>query len=81
MKVVAWRSHKVRPADYESIDLGARIEVDTESDPEFAEASYEEISAELESALDEMLAKPVDRALRLGGTMEESHLWDFYEKD
>lgn len=81
MKIVVWRAHKARPVDYESVDLGARIEIDTETDPEFKDMSYDEISADLEAGLDELLDKPVNRALKLGGTMEESHLWDFYEKD
>lgn len=84
MKIRVYRSHKVRPADYESLDFGATIEVDTDTDPDYEGVGIEdvpEIKTELLSTLDEMLDPEVNRALKLGGTMEESHLWDFYEKD
>lgn len=82
MKISMWRDHKVQPEQYESLNFGARVEIDTEIDTKYADMEPEEISAELQEQLDLMLDKPVDRAVRLpGSTMEQSHIWDYYEKD
>lgn len=80
MKVTVWRTHKVNPQPYESLDYGASISIDDEVDKEFQSMTFDEISAQLESSLDEMLDKPSERALALGGQMSESHITDFYEK-
>jgi hypothetical protein len=80
VKIRRIRAHKVRPGEYESIDIGASVEIDTE-DPEFKNMDIEEIREDLDAILDDLVDKDVNRALKLGGTMEESHLWDFYEKD
>jgi hypothetical protein len=80
VKVARWRSHKANPGNYESIDTGTRIEIDTEIDTDYAGMSDDEIAEDLEARLDILLDKPVDRVLRLGGTINESHLWDYYEK-
>lgn len=71
----------MRPADYESIDFGASVEWDTEVDEEIKGLNDKEIGEYADEVLETLLAIPVDRALRLGGTMEDSHLWEFYEKD
>lgn len=81
MKITVHRGHKVQPVQYESLEFGANVEFDTE-DPMFEEAlTSEDVSEIAEKFLDELLAKSVDRALRLGGKIEESHLWDFYQAD
>jgi hypothetical protein len=79
VKVSRYRTHKVNVQKWESIDFGARVEIDTETDPEFAGMEDQEIRDELDSMLDALLDKEADRVLALGGEAGESHIVDFYE--
>jgi hypothetical protein len=86
VKILVSRTHTVRPANYESVVLRASVEIDTENkaDEEFADPdmTYTDVGESLSAALDELLDTDVDRTLRLGGEhIEETHLWDFYEKE
>lgn len=78
MKVTYTRKHKVRPADYESLDFGASFEIDTE-DEEYEGETLAEIKKAMVKAMDDFLDTDIDRAVRLGGTMDDSHLWEFYD--
>ena len=78
MKYSLWRSHKARPADYESVDMGARVEVDTEVDTEFEGMTTLRVGRLLSKELDDLLDVEVTRALELGGEMDHSHLVDYY---
>jgi hypothetical protein len=83
MKVTMQRRHVVRPENYESVELVARVEVDSESetDKEYFEGSLEETAGLLSENLDILLDPDVDRTLRSDGQhIEETHLWAFYEK-
>lgn len=67
------RHHKINTGQgtYESMDLGATIEwddeVDTDVDPD--------------AELDDMLDEEINRVLGLPGIIQESHVFDFYNKD
>ena len=78
MKYSLWRGHKARPAEYEALDMGARVEVDTEVDEEYAGMSTREIGKAMSRELDVLLDQEVNQALDLGGEMERSHVWDYY---
>ena len=71
------RSHKINPGNYESIEISSHVtaELDDNDDPV-------EVGVELETLLDSVLDKPVERILLLAKDhpkIEESHTWDFYE--
>lgn len=81
MKYTLWRSHKVRPAEYESLDFGGRVEADTEVDEDFADVGYVKAGKMLSDALDDLLDKEINSALSLGQIrpeMDNTHLWDVY---
>lgn len=81
MIVSMWRDHKVQPEDYNSLSIGARVQIDTdnETDAGFRDMTPEQIGAALDEHLDKVLEIPVDRAVSLGGKVDESHLIEFYE--
>lgn len=74
-----WISHKVNTQKYESMEFGARVEVDTEVDEGYDHMGEEELAEELDRQLDVILAKTAERVVALGGEAEESHIVDFYE--
>jgi hypothetical protein len=79
MKISYYRSHKVQPEPYESHDFGARVEIDTETDKDFDGLSETEIGEELDKVLDGLLETAVQRAVALGGSVDSSHIIDYYE--
>lgn len=84
MKVIFQRRHVVRPANYESIELIARFEVDSdnEEDADYFEGDFEQTGALLSEDADALLDTDVDRALRLDGEhVDDMHLWVYYKKD
>lgn len=84
MKVVYQRRHVVRPENYESIELIARFEVDSdnEQDAEYFEGNLQQTGELLSEDADALLDTDVDRALRLDGQhVDDMHLWAFYKKD
>ena len=84
MKVIMQRRHLVRPEDYESIELLARVEVDSESedDKDYFAKDLKETADMLSEDIDVLLDTDVDRTLRLGSTyINDTHLWVFYEKE
>lgn len=80
MKISYYRSHKVQPEPFESHDFGARVEIDTEVDKDFAGLNDTEIGQELDKMLDGLLETAVDRAVALGGGVDSSHIIDYYER-
>lgn len=79
MKASLWRAHTVRPEEYESVQFGARVEIDTEVDTEFEDMTYVQIGKALSEALDEALDMEINSALSLDGSkMDQSHLFDYY---
>lgn len=80
MKISYYRSHKVQPEQYESHDFGARVEIDTEVDKDFDGLSDKQIGQELDVLLDGLLETAVDRAVALGGSVDSSHIIDYYER-
>ena len=80
MKIKYSRFHKTNPQQYESHDFGATIEIDTEVDSDFDGMGMDEIRNALDEELDILLDTAVTRALKLGGSMEESHIIDYYER-
>lgn len=84
MKIAVQRRHVIRPANYESVELLARLEIDTENsdDSEYFEGDLKKAGAMLSEDIDVLLDADVDRALRLDGEhIDETHLWVFYEKE
>lgn len=84
MKILMRREHTVRPASYEAVHLTAQIEIDTESeaDVEYRQMTDTQVGRDLSIRLDDLLAKDVDRTLRLDGEhIDDTHLWVFYGKD
>lgn len=84
MKIAVQRRHVIRPANYESVELLARVEIDTENkdDAEYFEGDLKQTGAMLSEDIDVLLDSDVDRTLRLDGQhIDETHLWAFYEKE
>ncbi len=88
MKIVYRRTHTVRPVNYESVQMVAQIEIDTDSEAEEDLAFHEgfdspaEIGMNMAEYLDGLLDSDVDRTLRLDGEhINDSHLWVFYGRD
>lgn len=86
MKAIMQRRHVVRPIDYESIELMARVEVDSSNadDKDYFKGELSATAALLSEDLDVLLDADIDRTLRLNSQhphIDETHLWVFYEKD
>jgi hypothetical protein len=84
MKVIFQRRHVVRPENYESVELMARFEIDSdnEQDAEYFEGNLRKTGNMLSEDADMLLDSDVDRTLRLDGQhIEDTHLWAFYEKE
>jgi hypothetical protein len=85
MKIFVRRTHTIRPANYESVQLQAGAEIDTENEADaeyFAAGDMKDIGEMLSEDLDLLLDSDVDRALRSDGEhINKTHLWVFYEKD
>jgi hypothetical protein len=84
MKVIFQRRHVVRPENYESVELIARFEIDSdnEQDAEYFEGNLRTTGNMLSEDADMLLDADVDRTLRLDGQhIDDTHLWAFYEKD
>lgn len=78
MIIKRWRSHKINTGNYESIDLGSAVEVNTEEAP-YKDMELDDIYEDMSGILDEAVDSDVNRALKLPG-VDESHVWDFYNK-
>lgn len=82
MKYTLWRTHKVRPAEYESFDFGGRVEIDTEVDEGFEDMTHKQIGKRLSQYLDESLDAEINSALSLDRPeMRDSHIWDYYTEE
>jgi hypothetical protein len=84
MKVIMQRRHLVRPENYESVELLARIEIDSENDHDKAyfEGDLGDTGKALDEDMDFLLDSQVDRVLRLDGQhIQDTHLWVFYGRD
>ena len=84
MKFSMHRSHTIRNGPYENTMTGAKVEIDTEVDDEFADVPTDEIQEHLSAELDALLKPEVLRALRAASDPDavvDSHGWDYYGID
>jgi hypothetical protein len=84
VKVVAQRRHVIRPENYESVELLARIEIDSDNaeDAEYFKGDLKQTGELLSEDMDNLLDTDVDRTLRLDGQhINDTHLWVFYGRD
>ena len=84
MKLIMQRRHVIRPEDYESVELMARVEIDSENenDAEYFKGDLKDAGDLMSEDLDALLDTDVDRTLRLDGQhIRDTHLWVFYDRD
>ena len=81
------RRHVIRPENYESVELMARVELDSESEADDSEyfskaRDLQALGEMLSEDIDSILDTDVDRTLRLDGQhIQDTHLWVFYGRD
>jgi hypothetical protein len=81
------RRHVIRPENYESVELMARVELDSESEADDSEyfskaRDLQALGEMLSEDIDNILDTDVDRTLRLDGQhIQDTHLWVFYGRD
>lgn len=83
MKVTRYRHHKINPAEksYESLNFGAGVEFDTEVDELPEEYKEGELNVYLNDFLDGQLDPEIERVVKSGTSIPDSHIFDYYEID